>query len=136
MGPPIRSILIPVLEGVALLPVTAGAAYVGASIAGGASAPTHWWALLATGSVGLVAGWYAVLRRAELSRRGARVVAIGVLSGVLTVAVLLALTVVPILSGTTSPDATDLVALLVVVYGAPVLVAIAEWPRIRHGLHG
>ncbi len=105
-------------------------------MARGASAPIHWWPLLATGSVGLVAGWYAVLRRAELSRRGARVVAIGVLSGVLTVAALLALTVVPILTGTTSPDATDLVALLVVVYGAPVLVAIAEWPRIRHGLYG
>ena len=115
--------------------MTAGAAYVGAAIVGGAAPPIHW-ALLATGSVGLVAGWYAVLRRAELSRRVARLLAIGVFSGLVSIAGLLALTVVPILAGTTSPDATDLVALLFVVYAAPALVAVAEWPRIRRGLPG
>ncbi len=135
MAPAIRRILFPLLEGAALLPVTAGAAYIGAAIAGGSSPPIHL-ALLVTGSIGLVTGWYAVFRRAELSRRGARLLAIGVLSGLLAVAGLLALTVVPILVGTkTSSDATKLVALLFVVYGAPVLVAIAEWPRIRRGLH-
>lgn len=116
--------------------MTAGATYVGAAIAGGSSPPIHM-GLLVTGSIGLVAGWYAVFRRAELSRRGARLLAIGVLSGLLAVAGLLALTVVPILVGTrTSSDATKLVAFLFVVYGAPVLVAIAEWPRIRRGLPG
>ncbi len=135
MAPAIRRILLPLLEGAALLPVTAGAAYVGAAIAGGSSPPIHL-ALLVTGCIGLVAGWYAVFRRAELSRRGAHLLAIGALSGLLAVAGLLALAVVPILVGTTSPDAADLVALLFVVYGAPVLVAIAEWPRIRRGLPG
>ena len=115
--------------------MTAGAAYVGAAIAGGSSPPIHM-GLLVTGSIGLVAGWYAVFRRGELSRRAARLVAIGALSGLLAIAGLVALTVVPILSGKTSPDANDLVALLFVVYGAPVLVAIAEWPRIRRGLPG
>ncbi len=134
MAPAIRRILLPLLEGAALLPVTAGAAYVGAAIARGSSPPFHW-ALLVTGSIGLVASWKAVLRRAELSRRGARLLAIGVLSGLLAVAGLFALTVVPILVGTkTSSDAASPVALLFVVYGAPVLVAIAEWPRIRRGL--
>ncbi len=137
MARAIRRILLPLLEGAALLPVTAGAAYVvGAAIAAGSLPPIHL-ALLMTGSIGLVAGWYAVFRRAELSRRGAHILAIGVLSGLLAVAGLLALTVVPILVGTkTSSDAAKLVALLFVVYGAPVLVAIAEWPRIRRGLPG
>ncbi len=136
MAPAIRRILLPLLEGVALLPVTAGAALLGAAVVGGSSPPIHL-APLVTGSIGLVAGWYAVLRRAELSRRGARLLAIGVLSGLLAVAGLLALTVVPILVGTrTSSDAAKLVALLFVVYGAPVLVAIAEWPRIGRGLPG
>ena len=115
--------------------MTAAAAYVGAAIASGAAPPIHL-AILVTGSVGLVAGWYAVLRRAELSRRAARLLAVGVFSGLVSVAGLLALTVVPILVGTTSPDAADLVALLFVVYAAPVLVAVAEWPRIRRGLPG
>ena len=132
-----RRILISVLEGAALLPVSAGAAYGGAAVARGSLPPIHW-ALLLTGSMGLVAGWYTVLRRAELSKRGARLVAIGALSGLFTVAGLFAVTVVPILTGilagTTSPDATDLVVFLLVVYGAPLLVAIAEWPRIRRGL--
>ena len=135
MAPAFRRLLIPLLEGAALLPVTAAAAYVGAAIAGGSSLPIHW-ALVVTGSIGLVAGWYAVFRRGELSRRGARLLAIGGLSGLCAVAGLVALTVVPILTGATSPDANDLVALLFVVYGAPVFVAIAEWPRIRRGLPG
>ncbi len=134
VAPAMRRILLPLLEGAALLPVTAGAAYVGVAIAGGSSPPIHL-ALVVTGSIGLIAGWYAVFRRAELSRRGAHLLAIGVLSGLLAVAGLFALTVVPILVGTkTSSDAASLVALLFVVYGAPVLVAIAEWPRIRRGL--
>ena len=128
-----RRLLVPLLEGAALLPVSAGAAYLGAAIAGGSPPPIHWM-LLVTGSIGLVAGWYAVFHRAELSRRGARLVAIGVFCGLFTVAGLFALTVVPILAATTSPDATDLVVLLFVVYGAPLLVAVAEWPRIRRGL--
>ena len=136
MAPAIRRILLPLLEGAALLPVTAGAAYVAAAVALGSSPPIHL-APLVTGSIALVMGWYAVFRRAELSRRGAQLLAIGVLSGLLAVAGLLALTVVPILVGTrTSSDATKLVAFLFVVYGAPVLVAIAEWPRIRRSLPG
>ena len=146
MAPAIRRILLPLLEGAALLPLTAGSAYLGAAIAGSsgstamtalASTPPIHLALLVTGNIGLVAGWYAVFRRAELSWRGAHFLAVGALSGLLAVAGLLALSVVPILVGNkTSSDAAKLVALLVVVYGAPVLVAIAEWPRIRRGLPG
>ncbi len=136
MAAAIRRALVPLLEGAALLPVSAGAGYVCAAVASGGVIPVHV-VLLVTGSVGLVAGWYAVFHRAELGEWGARLLAIGVFSGLITVGGLLAVTVVPILVGTkTSSDAANLVALLFVVYGAPVLVAIAEWPRIRRGLPG
>ncbi len=37
------------------------------------------------------------------------------------------------MAGTTT-DAQELVALLFLIYGAPLVVAVAEWPRIRRGL--
>ena len=87
-----------------------------------------------TGSVGLAAGWHAILQRAELRRRHAHLLAFGVLSGLITVVGLIAFSAAPILQGTTSPDAKELVALLCVVYGAQVVVAVVEWPRIRRGI--
>lgn len=133
MATALRRVLLPVLEGAALLPVTAGAGYAYAALAGGGTLqiPSL---LLVTGGAGLAAGWYAVFRRAELRRRYAHLLAIGVLSGLITVAGLIVFIAAPILRGTASPDAKDLLALLCVVYGAPMVVAIVEWPRIRRGL--
>ena len=132
MAAAIRRILLPVLEGAALLPVTAGAGYAYAALVGGGTLQLPL-ALMVTGSVGLAAGWYAVFQRAELRRRHAHLLAIGVLSGLITVAGLIVFIAAPILRGTASPDAKDLLSLLCVVYGAPVVVAIVEWPRIHRG---
>jgi hypothetical protein len=129
--------LLPVIEGAAMLPVTVGVGYIYAALAGGLTLPIPM-ALVVTGSIGLLTSWYAVFQRAELCRRNAFLLGIGVLSGLITVIGLLAFSMAPIvagrLAGTASPDARDLVAFLCGVYGAPAIVAIVEWPRIRRGI--
>ena len=125
------------IEGAAMLPVTVGVGYIYVALAGGVTLPIPM-ALVVTGSIGLLTGWYAVFQRSELCRRNACLLGIGVLSGLITVVGLLAISMAPLLAGrlagTASPDARDLVAFLCVVYGAPAIVAIVEGPRIRRGI--